>query len=150
MAKYATVHQTPAGSDLGIINLTGSAAIRPKLYDLMIGSDATPGDQAGEFVVNRSTTTGTGGSAITPEPLDPLTVAATAAATGGTYATAQPTDTSASELLMIALNQRATFRWVAAPGGELIATATAANGLFLRSVGHTGTPNINASMHHEE
>lgn len=150
MARYALAHQTPAGSDLGIINMTGSAAVRPKLYDLIIGSDATPGDQAGEFMVNRSTTTGTGGSALTPEPLDPLTVASTTAGTGGTYATAQPTDTANTELLMIALNQRATFRWVAAPGGELIATASAANGLFLRSVGHTGTPNVNATMHFEE
>lgn len=150
MAHYSTVHQTPAGTDLGIINLTGSAAIRVKLYELDIGSDATPGDQAGEFVINRSTTTGTGGTAITPEPCDPLTVGATAAATGGTYGTAQPTDTANSELLMIALNQRATYRWVAAPDKELISVAAASNGLFLRSVAHTGTPNINATIFHVE
>ena len=150
MARYSSTAQTPAGSDLGLINLTGSGAIRAKLYDLIIGSDATPGDQAGEFMLNRSTTTGTGGTAVTPEPLDPLTSAAVAAATTGVYSTTQPTDTANTELLMIALNQRATFRWIAAPDSELISIATAANGLLLRSVGHTGTPNVNVTVLHEE
>lgn len=149
MAKYSTTHQTAAGSDLGLINLNAGASVRCKLYDVIIGSDATPADQAGEFVINRTTAAGGGGSALAEVPLDPLTVAATVASTGGTF-TAQPTDTASTELLMIGLNQRATFRWVAAPGGEFYSTASANNGLFLRSVGHTATPNINAVIMWEE
>lgn len=145
MGRYSCNHQTAAGSDLGLINLAGSAAVRVTLYDVIIGSDATPADQAGEFVFNRTTAAGGGGTALTEVPLDPLTVAATVAGTGGTF-TAQPTDTANTELLMIGLNQRATFRWVASPGGEFYSTATAANGLFLRSVGHSATPNINFSV----
>jgi len=141
---YTVTHQTAAGTDLGIINLTGSASVRLYLYDLILGSDATPADAAGEFVVNRSTSVGTGGTALTEVKLDPLTVnAATGAAVGGTFS-AQPSD--GSDLLMIGLHQRATYRWVCAPGGELISTASANNGLFLRTVNHTGTPNINATM----
>lgn len=137
MARYAVAHQTAAGSDLGIINLNNGATVRCVLYELVMGSDATPADHAGEFVVNRTTAAGGGGTALTETPLDSLTVAATTAGTGGTF-TAQPTDTANTEMLMIALNQRATFRWIAAPGGELIGIASANNGLFLRSVGHSG------------
>jgi hypothetical protein len=149
MAKYSVSTQLAAGADKGIIVLVGSAAIRCKLYDLILGSDATA-DSAGEFVVNRSTTAGTGGSGLTEVPLDPLTVAATAAATGGAWSTTEPADTANTELLMIGMNQRATFRWVAAPGSELISLASANNGLFLRTVSHTATPNINATMLWEE
>lgn len=149
MGRYAVSHQTAAGADLGIINITGSAAVVLKIYDLLLGSDATPADLAGEFVLNRSTTAGSGGTTLTEVPLDPLTVAATGAAIGGTFA-GEPVDTANTELLMIALNQRATFRWVAAPGGELMSTAAAANGLFLRCVAHGGTPNMNSTIHWSE
>lgn len=146
MGLYSVAHQTAAGTDLPIINLTGSAAIRVKLYDLVLGSDAAPADVAGEFVVDRTTGVGTGGTALTENPLDPLTVAATAAAVGGTFTTA-PVDTANSNLLMIPLNQRATFRWVAAPGSELISTASASNGLMLNCTGmSSGTPNMNACI----
>ena len=150
MAKYACVHQTAAGNDLPMINLTGSAAIRVKIYDLVIGSDAAPADVAGEFTINRTTDAGIGGTALTENPLDPLVVAATGAAIGGTFSTA-PADGTPVILLMVALNQRATFRWVAAPGSELISTATAANGLMLNCVGfNSGTPNINSTFMWDE
>lgn len=146
MGAYAVVHQTAAGATLPIINITGSAAIRVHLFDLLIGSDATPADVATELTVGLTTTVGTGGTALTESPLDPLTVAATGAAIGGTFSGA-PTFTANSERLMIALNQRATFRWVAVPGREIISTASANNGIELLSVASGGTPNINATMH---
>ena len=145
---YSTQRQTPAGSDLGLLNLTGDGSIQIKLYDLIIGSDATPADLAGEFVLNRSTTDGVGGTSVTPNPLDPQTVAASATGFGGVFTTTEPVD--GTDLLQIALNQRATFRWVAAPGSELVSPATNNNGLFLRSVAHGGTPNINVTMLHRE
>lgn len=87
MAKYAVAHQTAAGSDLGLINLNNGANVRAMLYELILGSDATPADLAGEFVVNRTTAAGGGGTALTETPLDSLTVAATTAGTGGTFTT---------------------------------------------------------------
>jgi hypothetical protein len=87
--KYAVCHQTAAGSDLGLVNLSNGASVRAKLYELIIGTDATPADLAGEFVVNRTTAAGGGGTSLTESPLDTLSVAATTAATGGTF-TAQP------------------------------------------------------------
>ena len=146
MPRYAITHQTAAGADLGIVSLIGSTAVVIKIYDLILGSDATPADQAGEFELNRITTAGVGGTTLTEVKLDPLTAAAVADCRGGTYAT-EPVDTANTEMLQIGLNQRATFRWVAAPGGELMSTALAVNGLFLRCVAHTATPNINATVH---
>lgn len=147
-ARYAVVHQTAAGTDLPIINLTGSAAIRAKIYDLILGFDAAPADVAAEIVVDRTTDAGTGGTALAENPLDPLTVAATAAAVGGTFTTAPADGATPIVLLMIPLNQRATFRWVAAPDGELITTATASNGLMVNCTGmSSGTPNLNCCVH---
>ena len=80
MARYTVSHQTAAGADLPMINITGTAAVRVNLYDLVIGSDDTPADQANEFVIIRTTDNGTGGSALTESPTDPLTVAATSVA----------------------------------------------------------------------
>ncbi len=145
MARYGAAHQTAAGSTLVLLNLTGATTVRPMLDSITIGSDATPADLAGEFAVMRSTTAGAGGSALNENPRDPLTVAATSAATGGTY-TAAPTITANSHQKMIGLNQRATYEWNANPGDEIIAAATAANGLAIYSVNHGGTPNINVGI----
>ncbi len=147
---YSVAHQTAAGTDLGIIAIGSDGTVMVKMYELIIGSDATPADLAGEFIVNRCTTTGVGGTALTPEPVNIQTATGSATAAGGTYTTTQPVDVANSDLLMIPLNQRATFRWVAAPGGELIGPATSGDGMFLRSVAHGGTPNINATIHFME
>lgn len=148
MGRYLAVHQTPAGTDLSIMNVTGSAAIRLRWYDFIIGSDATPADTATEFGIARTTDAGTGGTTLTEQLVDPLTSGLIGAAIGGTFTT-QPAD-AGGDIMMIALNQRATFRWVAAPGSELVASATAANGIHLRSVGSGGTPNINFTVFWEE
>ena len=128
-----------------IINLTGAATVRPAIYSWTIGSDATPADLAGEFGIWRSTTAGAGGTALGENTRDPLTVAATGAATGGTY-TAAPTITASSQQKMVALNQRATYEWNANPGDEIYAAATAANGLAVYCVNHGGTPNVCSSI----
>jgi hypothetical protein len=145
MARYHTSHQTPAGSTLVIINLTGGTTVRPAVDNWTLGSDATPADLAGEFCLMRTTTAGAGGTALSENTRDPLTVAATGAATGGTY-TAAPTVTANSYQKMLGLNQRATFEWNANPGDEIFAAATAANGICVYSVAHGGTPNINSGL----
>lgn len=150
MGAYSTRHQTAAGTDLPIINLTGSATVRASIFELILGSDASPADQAGEFVLNRTTDVGTGGTALPEIPLDPLTAAATCAAIGGTFGT-PPVDTASTELLMIALNQRATFRWVAAADRyRIVSIAAANNGLMLNCTAHSATPNMNATIMWDE
>jgi hypothetical protein len=111
--------------------LTGAATIRAKIYDLTSGSDATPADNSGKYVFQRHSARGTQATSVTPQALDaadPGTLAFFDTAwTGTTY----PTLTASAFLLQWAQNQRATFRWVAAPAKELVIPATASNGLSL-------------------
>ena len=141
MGYYSVVHQTAAGTDLPIINITASATVRINIYDVVLGSDATPADVAGEFVIDRTTDAGTGGTALTENGLDPIVDAATRAGVGGTFGTA-PTDTANSNLMMIGLNQRATFRWVAAPERELYSPVGAQSGICLVSPVLTAAYNV--------
>ena len=118
------------------ISLTSTAAIRPRIYDFIVGSAATPADNAGEWVWRRTTAAGTS-TAFTPVALDPGDPAA--AGLVGVNHSVEPTYTAAADLLHFAINQRATFRWVAAPLGELILPATAAAGAGLLAVSVGGS-----------
>jgi hypothetical protein len=117
--------------------LTGSATSRLSVYDIIQGSDAVPADNDAEFAIRRSSSNGTTTTNFTPNALDPANPAA-----AGVFTTAwsvQPTITAASDLINIAQNMRATFRWVAAPNGELIIPATAGAGLQMMAVASNST-----------
>ena len=103
---------------------------RGKLYDLEVGTDGTPADGVLTWDVSRMTVDGTGTGA-TPLPLDPADAAALT--TCKDNYTVEPTITAASSLNVIPENQRATYRWCAFPGSELVWPATAANGLVVRA-----------------
>ena len=106
---------------------TGATTLRKAwVYDVTFGTDGTPADNTVTYKIDRQTSTGTR-SAATPAPLDSADAAALI--TAGVNTTIEPTVTSATQLLEIATNQRATYRWVAAPGGELVVPATNVAGL---------------------
>lgn len=132
MANYAIqVNRTASGSlPLGSIGADATRPRRGKLYDLILGSEASPADNAFLYTVQRCTALGTATS-VTPQALDPGDAATEADA--GENHTVDATQTAGAILLAIALNQRATFRWVAAPGSELTYPATAANGLAINT-----------------
>jgi len=133
--RYAGDGFCTGGTNKTALTITGSASIRPALYDLVVGSSATPADQAALFVVQRSTADGTD-TAVTPRPLDPHDQAAIA--TMGRNNSAEPTYTANVILLNIALNQRATFRWVAAPGSEIFVDKAANAGIGLKTASGPG------------
>jgi hypothetical protein len=147
--RYHGMASAATGTNLTILTLISAATIRPKLYDLIIGCVATPADQATKFSVLRFTAAGTEGSGFTPVAIDPNDPAALADYGCGAFGV-EPTYTANSNVLQISMNQRATIRWVAAPGGELMAPATAANGLGVRSISGTGTAAHEVSAWHEE
>ncbi len=130
-----------------IMNVISATTIRPMIYDVTMGFDATPADNAFKFAFQRETTVGTwagaGGAAITPQALDPADPAALATANQG-VCNAGPTLTAGAFLLQWSQNQRATFRWVAAPGSELKMPATASNGLSLTAP--VATASVNAAF----
>ncbi len=126
-----------ASSTLPIANIVGTTAVRTMLYDMLLGSDATPADQAAKYSWQRSTTVGTwagsGGAAITPQALDPSDPAAVTTSNQG-ICSAGPTLTASAFLLQVAMNQ--------APGSELKVPATANNGIALVPLVATATYNV--------
>lgn len=110
---------------------------RNKLYDILIGTTGTPADNAMQWDVSRTTAAGTP-TTYTPSPLDPAD--GTASMTAGIICTGEPTVTANSSLFNVGVNQRASYRWVAAPGSELVYPATQSSGLAGRvlSASYTG------------
>lgn len=117
-----------------LANIIGSTAVRPYVYEFDVGCSAAPADQAGLLVMARTTAVGTAGSNPTPAQADPGTAAAVC--TAGIAHSAEPTFTSPF-VYQVPLNQRATWRWVANPGFEVIGSLTASNGIGLKR--HTST-----------
>lgn len=140
--KAYTTHQTPAGTALSLVHLQASAAYRAEVNHVLLGSDATPANLAGEFTLAATTATVGGGSALTEVPTDQVGTPSVVA-TGGTFTT-EPT--YGNIFLMIPLNQQATFQWWANPGFEPKSLASTTAGIGLRSVGHGGTPNMNSTI----
>lgn len=118
------------------VELRSATTVRPKIYDIVVSSNATPADNSGEYVLRRTTTAGTAGSTFTPVAIDPGDPASLA--TFNVNHSAEPTYTANSDLFHFATNQRATFRWVAPPEGEFVLPA-AANGAGLLAVAIGGS-----------
>ena len=152
MAGFYGSHQTPAGTNLTLLALVSAAATRGRLHQLIIGSDATPADVAGEFALLRHTTAGvTPATVPVAKPSDPLGGPAACTLAGGTFATEPVYEAVATNgLLQIALNQRATFTWIANPGREFATAIGVANGIGLRSIASGGVPNINHTFGWDE
>jgi hypothetical protein len=132
MAKYV-VEMNRTASTTASVGSWIADATRPrrlKIYDWMFGSEAAAADNPFLWQVARVTAGGTV-TGVTPQPLDPADAATESDA--GENATAEPTYTANAIMLSIPLNQRASYRWVAAPGGELVGPATASNGFGIKT-----------------
>jgi len=105
-----------------LLMISSTAAIRPYIYDFTFGTIGTPSDSVVTVVLTRfSTATATLGAATTPSPLDTSDAVAITTALGSQTVEG----TAGVTLFQVGLNVRATYRWVAAPGGELICAAGA-------------------------
>jgi hypothetical protein len=127
MARYSVTMQRTASATLDVGSVLNAAASprRFQVYDVLMGSEATPGDFAFLWTLNKRTGTATGGTAPSVLTLDEGDAIASTL-----VANQAPTANGAGSgvKLSVPLNQRATFRWVAAPGSELVSPATASNG----------------------
>lgn len=143
MAKYATNNglggtlQATTSTYKTLLDVTAAATAmrRGKLYDVTFGTLGTPADQTYEFDISRQTVAPTA-TTVTPNPLDSAD-----AAFGGlshANATVEGTITAASSVFYLGINQRASYRWVAAPGSELVYPATASNGFAIRARSASG------------
>lgn len=130
--KFSTDFQRTASTTASLGTLTSDAtrARRLRVYDVILGSEATPADAAILWTFRRCSAAGTS-TGVTPQNLDPASF--TTEYDAGENHTIEPTYTANLIVLTVPLNQRATFRWVAAPGGELVFPATASNGFGIQT-----------------
>lgn len=137
--SLAGTQQATAAAYKTQVSLTAAGTpVRALVQEIDVGTPGTPADNYMEYDISRQTAVGTSTSA-TPNPLD-TTFRASSTLAAVNY-TAEGTVTAASSVFYLALNQRASYRWVAAPGSELIIPATAAAGFAIRarSAAYTGT-----------
>jgi hypothetical protein len=148
MAKYAISNGT-AGTQqamtttyktaISLTAATGATTLRRAyIYDAMFGADGTPADNVLTYKADRQTSVGTG-TAATAAPIDAADAACLVTET--VNHTVEPTVTASTQLIEIPVNQRASYRWVASPGGELIVPAVDVTGIGFRgkSPAYTGT-----------
>lgn len=145
MANYAVTNSTLGGTGAQqamtttyktlcavYASTTGTTSLvrRGKVYDVMFGTNGTPADNAMEFDIARLTSPSTS-ALVTANPLNP----ADSAMASGSIAnsTTEGTFSSSGEVFYIGINQRASYRWVAAPGSELVWPATSSAGLAIRA-----------------
>lgn len=138
-----------AASSGGMTNApTRTGLTRGKIYDLLIGTNGTPADNSMEFQVNRATISSTPiwvGSVSSVSSTFALDTADAGFASFVTVNTSIQSTTAFSVLTPVwyaGINQRASYRWVAAPGSELVwpavSSATGNNGLCLSARSATG------------
>ena len=141
-----------SGSDKTLVTLFNPAATptsRGEIDEIVVGSVATPDDQAADFLLNRITAVGTEGSGLVPNNTDPGGPAGAYDSGLGVFSV-EPTYTSAKQLYAFQVNQRNTHRWVAPPGFGLKMAATQNNGAGLKTVTSTGTQAHGATLFHKE
>jgi hypothetical protein len=128
MARYsASGSQTLTTSAVTALGLAAqSTAHRNSVYEMWFGNIGAPADLVTVHTVQRITADGSG-TAVTPTAIDPADRASQCTCLEDH--SSEPTYTSNTQLLEIPLNHRATFRWVAAPGSEIITPATDNNGI---------------------
>jgi hypothetical protein len=148
MAKYSNGYSKGSANVQGVALVVAAASgmRRIKIYDWSMSCDASPADNVFTHIAQRCTTAGTG-STVTAKPTDPADAAAGAVCKD--TITADPTLTSGEIMIRVPLNQRATFRWVAPPYGELVVPATASNG-FLFGLSAASTTTMSNTVSFEE
>lgn len=111
-----------------VISVQGVTTTRWRLYDILFSQGAAPADTIIEWLIRRFDTADGTATAVVPAPLD--SGAPASALTAQEDHTVEPTVVAATELIDEDLNQRASFRWVAAPDGEFVGPAVATEGIF--------------------
>ncbi len=152
MGRYAAVSNktNTVSATVPMWNLVGAATRRLKVFEIQIGSDAAPDDQASKFALRRTTADGSPLTTFTPTKLDPADGASIATKDLTWTGAAEPTITANSDLLNPAFNQRTWYRHVAREGAEFVVPAVAEAGLALLSVVATAAANHAFTIQWEE
>jgi hypothetical protein len=134
-----------ASSYKSALSIAATAAVTPTIYDFTVGTSGTPADNSTQWeAIRMSGTVGTSTASV-PNPLEANDGASTSI--GATNYTAEQGTPGVIIFGPMDLNMRATYRWVAAPGGELVTPPTAANTINLRSQSSAYTGVSDAHCH---
>jgi hypothetical protein len=121
---------------------------RAFIYEWTVGPGSVPNATDCEIVwsVIKQTTAGTAGVALTMNAIDQADAVAGSVALGSM--TAEPTGAETGIIDTLGANQRASYRWVVAPGGpgELVVPATNLAGLGVRAKSSTYVGNAIVAM----
>ena len=137
--KYSINAQDTNTAGTTMLGLTSATTVRPMIYQVIIGSPATPSDTSAEYYLQRYTAAGTS-TAFTPVAIDPADPAALSSS--GYNHSVEPTYTSNAILLRIAKYQRGPFTWNAWDNEsrlKLPATANNGVGVLANAVGGSAT-----------
>lgn len=138
-------NQAVASPTDSVLGLTSASTVRPKIFRLVVGSLATPADNALSWLFQRYTAAGTS-TGVTPHADDPGDPAALASA--GEDHTVEPTYTAGAILGEYSLNQRGTFPvYLERPW---VLPATAANGVGVQPVHASFTGDASADIAYVE
>lgn len=143
--NIAAVTASPGDTALAVLATT---LTRGRIYDILFSLGAAPADTVIQWLVRRFTAAGTEGSGVVPVALD--SDAPAAQLDGAEGHTVEPTYTAATELFDEDLNQRGTFRWVAAPGGEFVVPAVASSGIGITPISAVYTGIARVTTHWDE
>jgi hypothetical protein len=142
--KYAVgLQQTAVSSNAGADGsdacgeLLGVATVRGRIYDIIFGQGGPPGDLTIRWQVMRAGTASATGAGAVENPLDPDAPASNILSEE--EITASGTVQANSEVIDMDVNQRATFRWIAAPGSEIVIPAVATESYFFNPSNATYT-----------
>ena len=142
-----TTTATPGDTTLAVL---GDAAVRGRVFEWIFSQSGTPADNVVQWLVRRLTAVGTEGAGVVPVTLSDPGGTSAGAIDGAENHSVEPTYTAASELLDFDINERATFRWVASPGGEMVIPATASNGLGATAISATYSGDTRVTAHFTE
>lgn len=148
--RYAVIgtENLATGTPVAILQITGDAGNRARIYDFLISAEGTMGDEVATYDVSRFTVAPTD-TLRTPRALDPASPSAVhsdCGENGGTTGTI----TADSEMFEQGIHLRAAFRWVAVPGGELVMNLTAAHGILWRAAAPSSSSLVRVTAHFEE
>ena len=121
---------------------------RAFIYEFDVGASGVPNAVDCELVwtVISQTTAGTGGVALTVNKMDQADAATGTVCLGSM--TAEPTGAETGVIWTLGANQRASYRWVVAPGGpgEIVIPATNLAGYGIRAKSSNYASTVNVGM----
>jgi hypothetical protein len=144
---YKSIITIGNGSTSALSGFSGATTPSPyiprrgKIYDILIGQPAAPADTYLQYDLMRATALGSSGNTFAGALTSASSLFATDPADNGANsfitanASIETNLTVNADVWSVAINQRASYRWVAAPGSEFVYPATSSAGLVLRALG---------------